>query len=104
MADTCSDAFLDLPDLAALAKTCRALASLTTDPILHKYRLTVVAPSRINHSLFGTSPHGVAIRPTVGDLVQRGVMRGLAIERQWRSGNYLYSRTVSLFLIFIFYH
>ncbi|KAH6917015.1 hypothetical protein BKA70DRAFT_1251141 [Coprinopsis sp. MPI-PUGE-AT-0042] len=72
-------AFLDLPDLAALAKSCRALASLTTDPILHKYRLTVAAPSRVNHSLFGTSPHGVAIRPTVGDL--------------WRSGNYFYSRT-----------
>ncbi|KAG6814145.1 hypothetical protein H0H92_002140 [Tricholoma furcatifolium] len=84
--------YLDLPDLAALAHASPLIASLTADPILHRERVTVTAPSRVNHALFGVSPGGAAFRPTVGDLVQRGVIRGLAIERQWRMGAYLYSR------------
>ncbi|EAU92830.1 hypothetical protein CC1G_01875 [Coprinopsis cinerea okayama7 len=83
--------FLDLPDLEALARAFPALVDLTTDPILHKYRLTVVAPSRISHQLFGKSPQGYFLRPTIGDLVHRGVIRGLGIERRWRTGNYFYS-------------
>jgi len=31
------------------------------------------------------------MRPTVSDLIQRNVMRGLQIERRWRMGAYLYS-------------
>ncbi|KAJ3511005.1 hypothetical protein NMY22_g15794 [Coprinellus aureogranulatus] len=81
----------DLPDLEALAKASPALAALTSDPILHRYRLKVVSPSRVQHGLFATGPQGVALRPTVGDLVQRGVIRGLNIERRWRMGTYIYS-------------
>ncbi|KAI6120642.1 hypothetical protein EDD16DRAFT_1692105 [Pisolithus croceorrhizus] len=83
--------FLDLPDLAALARADRQLASLAADPVLHSTRLRVTAPSRVDHSLFGRSPQGIFLRPTVQELVQRGVMRGLHIERRWRMGGYLYS-------------
>ncbi|KAF6766689.1 hypothetical protein DFP72DRAFT_867305 [Ephemerocybe angulata] len=83
--------FLDLPDLEALARASQGLGALTTDPILHRYRLKVVSPSRVSHSLFRTGPEGDALRPTVGDLVQRGVIKGLGIERRWRSGAYFYS-------------
>lgn len=86
--------FLDLPDLEALAKASPQLAVLTSDPILHRYRLKVVSPSRVQHCLFGTGPHGSALRPTVGDLVQRGVIRGLGIERRWRMGTYFYTLNV----------
>ncbi|KAF5352711.1 hypothetical protein D9756_005930 [Leucocoprinus leucothites] len=84
--------YLDLPDLAALAQAVPSLGSITSDPILHLQRLRIVCPSRINHSLFGTSPEGHGFRPSVGDLVHRGVMRGLNLERRWRMGVYFYSR------------
>ncbi|KAH0591068.1 hypothetical protein H2248_001174 [Termitomyces sp. 'cryptogamus'] len=85
--------FLDLPDLATLAQVSPVLASLASDPVLHRTRVKVIAPSRVKHALYGTGPQGVAFRPTVGDLVHRGVMRGLALERRWRMGAYFYSRS-----------
>lgn len=83
--------FLDVPELSALASTCHNLASLTADPILQRTRLLVVAPSRVSHSLFGIGPQGSPLRPTVLDLINRGVMKGLVMERRWRAGLYLYS-------------
>lgn len=85
--------FLDLPDLEALTRASQALAALTSDPVLHQQRLQIVSPSRVNHGLFRTSPEGHALRPTVGDLVHRGVIQGLGIERRWRMGSYLYTLT-----------
>ena len=92
--------FLDLPDLAVLAQVVPALMHLTTDPVLHTYRLRIVSPSRVNHKLFGVSPQGHTLRPTLVDLVHRGVIKGLGIERRWRMGGYFYSRNVSLFFNF----
>ena len=92
--------FLDLPDLAVLARVVPALMHLTTDPVLHTYRLRIVSPSRVNHKLFGVSPQGHTLRPTLVDLVHRGVIKGLGIERRWRIGGYFYSRNVSFFLNF----
>ncbi|KAJ6575447.1 hypothetical protein B0H19DRAFT_1128731 [Mycena capillaripes] len=83
--------FLDLPDLATLSRLSPVLAQLAADPALHNNRLRVVSPARIKHDLFGVSPLGHVLRPSVGDLVQRGVMRGLAIQRRWRAGTYFYS-------------
>jgi len=83
--------FLDLPDLVVLAQVVPALMHLTTDPVLHTYRLRIVSPSRVNHKLFGLSPQGHALRPTLVDLVHRGVIKGLGIERRWRMGGYFYS-------------
>ncbi|KDQ63227.1 hypothetical protein JAAARDRAFT_188825 [Jaapia argillacea MUCL 33604] len=83
--------YLDLPELHALAQISPFLTSLTADPVLHRQRILIVAPSRVGHSLFGQSPEGFALRPTVGDLVHRGVMRGLGIERRWRMGAYFYT-------------
>ncbi|OCH86095.1 hypothetical protein OBBRIDRAFT_738621 [Obba rivulosa] len=83
--------YLDLPDLANLAQVHPGLARLTDDPVLHRARILVVAPSRVSHSLFGMSSSGIPLRPTVPDLVQRGIMRGLGIERRWRAGSYFYS-------------
>jgi len=83
--------FLDIPELSILASTCHYLASLADDPILQRTRLLVIAPSRVSHSLFGIGPEGSPLRPTVSDLVRRGVMKGLDIERRWRAGLYLYS-------------
>jgi len=83
--------FLDLPDLAVLAQAVPTLMHLTTDPVLHTYRLRIVSPSRVNHKLFGMSPQGHALRPTLVDLVHRGVIKGLGIERRWRMGGYFYS-------------
>ncbi|KAL0951589.1 hypothetical protein HGRIS_008270 [Hohenbuehelia grisea] len=82
--------FLDLPDLEIVVQLAPLLRKLADDPALHKNRIRVIAPSRISHSLFGQAK-GVALRPTVADLVHRGVMRGLGIERRWRMGIYLYS-------------
>ncbi|KAI0931586.1 hypothetical protein AcW1_001052 [Taiwanofungus camphoratus] len=84
--------FLDLPDLASIAQISPSLACLAEDPVLHRMRIHVVAPSRISHSLFGQSPAGVPLRPTVADLVHRGIMRGMGIERRWRAGMYFYSQ------------
>ncbi|KAF9074856.1 hypothetical protein BDP27DRAFT_1380952 [Rhodocollybia butyracea] len=83
--------YLDLPDLDSLAQASPFLAALAVDPVLHKNRLRIVAPSRIQHSLFGQGPQGIAFRPTVGELVHRGIMRGLSIERHWREGTYFHS-------------
>ncbi|KAF8910174.1 hypothetical protein CPB84DRAFT_1834184 [Gymnopilus junonius] len=83
--------YLDLPDLAIIAQVAPSLVPLTNDPVLHTQRLRIVSPSRVDHYLFGKSPEGHLLRPTVGDLVQRGVIRGLAIERRWRMGAYFYS-------------
>ena len=88
--------FLDIPDLAALSRVSKPLALLTADPVLHRTRLRVVAPSRVQHSLFGRSPEGILLRPTIPELVHRGVMRGLQIERRLRTGAYLYSPHASV--------
>ena len=93
--------YLDLPDLTLLASLgSRALASLTADPVLHFQRLWVISPSRLNHHLFGRSKEGHFLRPSVGELVRRGVMRGLGIERRWRMGIYFYSSDVGHPLFF----
>jgi len=83
--------FLDLPDLAALAKLNSYLALLVADPVLHLTRLRVVAPSRIDHSLFARSPQGIFLRPTIFDLAHRNVIRGHNIERRLRMGLYIYT-------------
>ena len=75
---------------------------LTTDPVLHTYRLRIVSPSRLNHKLFGVSPQGHTLRPTLVDLVHRGVIKGLGIERRWRMGGYFYSLNVRLFSFRVF--
>ncbi|EIW64170.1 uncharacterized protein TRAVEDRAFT_61880 [Trametes versicolor FP-101664 SS1] len=83
--------YLDLPDLTCLAQAYPELAQLAEDPLLHRKRLLVVAPSRVSHSLFGQSTAGVPLRPTVSDLVHRGILRGMGIERRWRAGLYFSS-------------
>ncbi|CAE6451205.1 unnamed protein product [Rhizoctonia solani] len=77
--------YLDLPDLDAIAMTCRTLCSLTRDPALQRVRLLVFTPERVSRSLFSIN------RPTVLDLVHWNILRGLGIERRWRAGQYLYS-------------
>jgi len=84
--------FLDLPDLTDVSRAYPELAPLTEDPLLHHTPLHVVAPSRVSHLLFGHSTTGVPLRPTVADLVHRGIMRGLGIEWKWRAGMYFYSQ------------
>lgn len=84
--------FLDLPDLTNISRAYPELAPLTEDPLLHHTRLHVVAPSRVSHLLFGQNTAGVPLRPTVADLVHRGIMRGLGIEWKWRAGMYFYSQ------------
>ncbi|THV07494.1 hypothetical protein K435DRAFT_259384 [Dendrothele bispora CBS 962.96] len=93
--------YLDLPDLASLSQVSSYLAELAADPLLHKNRLRIIAPSRIQHSLFGQGPEGIALRPTVVDLVHRGVFKGLGIERRWRDGVYLYTQRVSSIFLFL---
>ncbi|KAF9015666.1 hypothetical protein BDQ17DRAFT_1536297 [Cyathus striatus] len=84
--------YLDLPDLSVLTHVVPELERLTSDPVLHNHRIRIISPSRVNHSLFGTSPEGHPFRPSIVDLVHRGVLRGLAIERRWRTGAYFNSR------------
>lgn len=67
------------------------------DPILHSQRLTIVVPARLKHFLFSTNTHGVPFRPTIGDLAQRGVIRGLNVEQRWRMGQYIYTTNVSTY-------
>jgi len=86
--------YVDIPDLTSLSRASPQLAPLTSDPILHRNRLRLTAPSRVAHSLFGTSPNGTLLRPSVGELLQRGVMKGLGLERRWRTGGYFYSPRV----------
>lgn len=95
IANSYAGSYLDLPDLACLAQAVPSLSIITSDPVLHLQRLRIINPSRVNHSLFGTSPEGHGLRPSVGDLVHRGVICGLNIERRWRMGTYFYSRDVS---------
>ncbi|PVF98186.1 hypothetical protein CPB86DRAFT_806919 [Serendipita vermifera] len=83
--------YLDLPDLDSLSTVNHALSRLRSDRILHRNRLRIVAPSRVEHSLFAQGCHGTLLRPSVGDLVRMNVMKGLGIERRWRLGNYFYS-------------
>ncbi|KAH9968650.1 hypothetical protein BC827DRAFT_1121126 [Russula dissimulans] len=83
--------YADVSPLRTLASTCHYLASLFADSILQRTRLLVVAPSRLSHSLFGIGPEGSPLRPTVSDLIRRGVMKGFNIEQHWRAGLYLYS-------------
>lgn len=83
--------YLDIPDLISLAQAFPQLAVLTSDPILHRNRLRLTAPSRVAHLLFGTGPSGILLRPDVRELFQRGVIKGLGIERLWRTGGYFYS-------------
>jgi hypothetical protein len=96
--------YLDLPDLACLAEAIPSLSSITADPVLQLQRLRIIYPSRVNHSLFGTSPEGHGLRPSVGDLVHRGVLRGLNIEIRWRMGSYFYSRDVRVFVPHVYSH
>ncbi|KAF7307151.1 Stearoyl-CoA desaturase [Mycena indigotica] len=79
--------FLDLPELDMLSKLDPILAQLARDKALHNVRLRVVFPARVEHDLFAIS------RPTIPDLVHRGVMRGLSIERRFRAGLYFYSQS-----------
>lgn len=83
-----------MPDLAQLSTVSPLFRKLASDKALHRLRVLVVAPSRIRHFLFA---QGGNLRPTVGDLVQRGVMRGLGLERRWRDGLYFYSPQVNKF-------
>ena len=83
--------YLDLPELQYLASLSPLLRHLSQDRALHRTRILVVAPSRIQHALFA---YGGSLRPTVADLVHSGVMRGLGIERRWRHGLYFYSPQV----------
>jgi len=89
-----SVSYLDLFDLDCLARLSPFLNALSSDPVLHRNRLRVVAPSRIQHSLFARGCHGTPLRPSVADLVRWNVMRGIGIERRWRLGIYLYSPQV----------
>ncbi|KAI5897989.1 uncharacterized protein SCHCODRAFT_02486154 [Schizophyllum commune H4-8] len=84
--------FLDIPDLETMARLSPLYAALASDPLLQRTRLLVIAPARVDHSLFGEGPTGVMLRPTVSDLVNRGVLRGLNIERRWRMGLYFGSQ------------
>ncbi|KAL5533731.1 hypothetical protein ACEPAG_191 [Sanghuangporus baumii] len=81
--------YLDLPELDALSRLSPVLKDLAQDPILHRRRILIVAPSRVQHALFA---YGGALRPTVPDLVVRNVLRGLGIERRYRMGLYFNSR------------
>lgn len=83
--------FLDIPDLVALSLVSQPLALLAADPVLHRTRLRVIAPSRVQHSLFGRSPGGILLRPTIAELVHRGVVRGFQIGWRLRTGGYIYS-------------
>lgn len=81
--------YLDLPELDALSRISPILKGLAQDPVLHRRRILIVAPSRVQHALFG---YGGALRPTIPDLVLKNVLRGLGIERRYRTGLYFNSR------------
>jgi len=88
--------YLDIFDLDCLAGLSPFLGLLSSDPVLHRNRLRVVAPSRIAHSLFAEGCHGTLLRPSIADLVRINVMRGIGIERRWRLGIYFYSSQVRM--------
>ncbi|KAI0726918.1 hypothetical protein C8Q72DRAFT_492517 [Fomitopsis betulina] len=50
--------FLDFPELENLAHASPVLACYAEDPVMQHHRLHVVAPSRVEHSLFGQSSDG----------------------------------------------
>ena len=77
-----------------------SLVPLTVDAVMHTHQLHIISLSCVNHNLFGKSLQGHVLRPTVIDLVRRGVMRGLDLERRWRVGTYFYSLSVCLLFIF----
>ncbi|KDQ15685.1 hypothetical protein BOTBODRAFT_31568 [Botryobasidium botryosum FD-172 SS1] len=77
--------YLDLPDQQALSRLSLHLSRLSSDPALHRVRIRVVAPSRVDHSLSCSN------RPAFDELVKRGFVRGLGIERRLRTGGYVYS-------------
>ncbi|KZV76959.1 hypothetical protein PENSPDRAFT_568804 [Peniophora sp. CONT] len=83
--------YLDLPDLAALSAAALLFRVLAADPLLHRTRLRVVAPSRVSHALFASDAFGIPLRPTVLELAQRGVFQALNLDRVVRLGLYLYS-------------
>lgn len=83
--------YLDLPELDVIGHVSPGLERLAQDPALHRVRIRVVTPARIQHFLFA---YGGNLRPSVVDLVQWNVLRGLGIERRWRTGAYLYSPQV----------
>jgi len=83
--------YLDIFDLDCLAGLTPFLGLLSSDLVLHRNRLRVVAPSRIAHSLFAEGCHGTLLRPSIADLVRMNVMRGIGIERRWRLGIYFHS-------------
>jgi len=80
--------YLDLPELDIIGHVSPMLRRLVQDPALHRVRIRIVAPARIRHFLFA---YGGNLRPSVMDLVHWNVLRGLGIERRWRTGAYLYS-------------
>jgi len=84
--------FLDVTDLNSIAQISPLLRRLASDPVLHRTRILVVNPSRLNHLLFACSPQGIPLRPTIADLSQRGVLQGAGIERRWRAGTYFNSQ------------
>lgn len=93
--DMSAVSYLDIPDLVSLSRISPILATLAADPLLHRTRIFVINPSRLNHLLFGRSAEGILFRPTAIDLSQRNVLRGLGLERRFRAGIYFYSQRVS---------
>lgn len=83
--------YLDLPELAAVGILSKRLRRFATDLTLHRIRLLVVTPCRLEYFL---SERGTLLRPSIAELAQRGIMRGLFVERRWRAGSYLYSAQV----------
>jgi hypothetical protein len=89
--DSSAVSYLDIPEIRILTHVAFSIRILASDPILHRHRILIVAPSRVSHALFGTSPP----RSTVPQLVQRNILKGMGLERRWRLGHYLYSHHVS---------
>lgn len=89
--------YLDLPELAALSAAATLFRVLAADPLLHRTRLRIVAPSRIDHALFASDALGIPLRPTVLELAQRGIFQALNLDRIVRLGLYLYSPIVCMY-------
>ena len=75
--------YLDLPELDVLSSLSPHLRHLAHDRALHRTRILVVAPSRVEHALFA---YGGALRPSIGDLVHWGVMKGLGLDHAGHLG------------------
>lgn len=88
--------YLDFPELEIISVVSPLLSRLAYDPILSRNRILVVAASRVDHGLFGGVQLGDNFRPTIPDLIQRNVLRGLGLERRWRMGLYFYSSQVRI--------